>query len=94
MSITIEFEDLGQDFLVWTLNENGVVIECKPFQAWLWKGRQVVDYASLKRGHVVHLDLSVILWAGHIMRCKSHGYADEEEKTNRSASGSGPRAAA
>ncbi|AWG32156.1 hypothetical protein [Burkholderia cenocepacia] len=39
-------------------------------------------------------DLSVILWAGHIMRCKSHGYADEEEKTNRSASGSGPRAAA
>ncbi|WP_208448818.1 hypothetical protein, partial [Burkholderia cenocepacia] len=31
-------------------------------------------------------DLSVILWAGHIMRCKSHGYADEEEKTNRSAS--------
>ncbi|WP_244097394.1 LysR family transcriptional regulator, partial [Burkholderia cenocepacia] len=30
-------------------------------------------------------DLSVILWAGHIMRCKSHGYADEEEKTNRSA---------
>ncbi|KAL5901793.1 hypothetical protein ACKVV1_011496 [Pyricularia oryzae] len=52
MSITIEFEDLGQDFLVWTLNENGVVIECKPFQAWLWKGRQVVDYASLKRGDV------------------------------------------
>ncbi|MFP3506327.1 hypothetical protein, partial [Burkholderia sp. SIMBA_062] len=39
-------------------------------------------------------DLSVISWAGHIMRCKSHGYADEEEKTNRSASGSGPRAAA
>ncbi|WP_221623870.1 hypothetical protein, partial [Burkholderia stagnalis] len=24
-------------------------------------------------------DLSVILWAGHIMRGKSHGYADEEE---------------
>ena len=27
-------------------------------------------------------DLSVISWAGHIMRCKGHGYADEEEKTN------------
>lgn len=39
-------------------------------------------------------DLSVILWAGHIMRCKGHGYADEIEKTNCSASGSGPRAAA
>ncbi|WP_208456455.1 hypothetical protein, partial [Burkholderia pseudomultivorans] len=25
------------------------------------------------------LDLSVISWAGHIMRCKSHGYANEEE---------------
>ncbi|WP_217481573.1 hypothetical protein, partial [Burkholderia contaminans] len=25
-------------------------------------------------------DLSVISWAGHIMRCKGHGYADEEEK--------------
>ncbi|WP_249220672.1 GNAT family N-acetyltransferase [Burkholderia cenocepacia] len=49
-----------------------------------------------KLGFVVtrEKDLSVILWAGHIMRCKSHGYADEEEKTNRSASGSGPRAAA
>ncbi len=39
-------------------------------------------------------DLSVISWAGHIMRCKSHGYANEEEKANCSASGSGPRAAA
>ncbi|WP_208456799.1 hypothetical protein, partial [Burkholderia sp. BCC0397] len=36
-------------------------------------------------------DLSVILWAGHIMRGKSHGYVDEEEEANRSASGSGPR---
>ncbi|WP_232445833.1 hypothetical protein, partial [Burkholderia ubonensis] len=27
-------------------------------------------------------DLSVILWARHIMRVKNHGYADEEEETN------------
>ncbi|WP_407060412.1 hypothetical protein, partial [Burkholderia ubonensis] len=26
------------------------------------------------------MDLSVILWARHIMRVKSHGYADEEEE--------------
>ncbi|WP_428840139.1 hypothetical protein [Burkholderia cenocepacia] len=39
-------------------------------------------------------DLSVISWARHMMRCKSHGYADEEEKTDCRASGSGPRAAA
>ncbi|QRE00437.1 hypothetical protein [Burkholderia phage BCSR52] len=54
MQTTIQFEDRGQDFLSWTLDENGVVIECKPFQAWLWKGRQVVDHASLSSGDVVH----------------------------------------
>src|SRR5690349_741736 len=37
--------------------------------------------------------LSVILWARHIMRGKSHGYANEEE-THGGVSGSGPRAAA
>ncbi|WP_218165629.1 hypothetical protein, partial [Burkholderia ubonensis] len=35
-------------------------------------------------------DLSVILWARHIMRVKSHGYADEEEETNGGLAGSGP----
>jgi hypothetical protein len=40
------------------------------------------------------MGLSVILWAGHIMRDKSHGYADEEETKNGSIPGSGPRAAA
>ncbi|WP_232448831.1 DUF4365 domain-containing protein, partial [Burkholderia ubonensis] len=39
------------------------------------------------------VDLSVILWARHIMRVKSHGYADEEEETNGGLAGSGPRAA-
>ncbi|KWB48984.1 hypothetical protein WL37_11525 [Burkholderia ubonensis] len=39
-------------------------------------------------------DLSVILWARHIMRVKNHGYADEEEETNGGLAGSGPRAAA
>lgn len=37
--------------------------------------------------------LSVILCAGHIMRTKDHGYADEEE-THSSRSGGGPWAAA
>lgn len=40
------------------------------------------------------MGLSVILWAGHIMGDKSHGYADEEETKNGSIPGSGPRAAA
>ncbi|KVR40656.1 hypothetical protein WK16_12840 [Burkholderia ubonensis] len=48
------------------------------------------------RGHAraIVQDLSVILWARHIMRVKSHGYADEEEETNGGLAGSGPRAAA
>jgi hypothetical protein len=37
--------------------------------------------------------LSGILWAGHIMRVKDHGYADEEE-THGSFSGSGSWAVA
>ncbi|MBR8206736.1 hypothetical protein [Burkholderia vietnamiensis] len=50
--------------------------------------------AQLAAVAAARADLSVISWAGHIMRCKSHGYANEEEKANCSASGSGPRAAA
>ncbi|WP_416053461.1 hypothetical protein [Burkholderia contaminans] len=66
-------------------------------RSWLDPVQPLPDDATIAGvfGRTPHLpDLSVILWAGHIMRCKSHGYADEEEKTNRSASGSGPRAAA
>ncbi len=33
--------------------------------------------------------LSVILWTGHIIRDRSHGYADEEETTDGTVSGSG-----
>ncbi|WP_218165530.1 hypothetical protein, partial [Burkholderia ubonensis] len=32
-------------------------------------------------------DVSVILWARHIMRVKNHGYADEEEETNGGLAG-------
>jgi hypothetical protein len=34
----IEFEDSGQDFLTWTLNGLGLVIDCQPFQASSWVG--------------------------------------------------------
>lgn len=43
---------------------------------------------------IAFLGLSVISWARHIVRCKSHGYADEEEKANGGASSCGPRGAA
>lgn len=40
---TITFEDRGQDFLEWDLDENNVVVVCRPFQGWVWIGNTVVN---------------------------------------------------
>ena len=37
---TVIFEDHGQDFLEWDI-EDGVVVDCRPFQGWLWNGTRV-----------------------------------------------------
>ena len=37
---TVIFEDHGQDFLEWDI-EDGVVVDCRPFQSWLWNGTKV-----------------------------------------------------
>jgi len=39
---TIYLEDHGQDFLEWDI-EDGVVVGCRPFQGWLWKGTKVLN---------------------------------------------------
>jgi hypothetical protein len=39
---TVYFEDLGQDFLEWDI-EDGVVTGCRPFLAWLWVGTKVLN---------------------------------------------------
>ena len=38
--ITVYLEDHGQDFLEWDI-EDGVVVDCRPFQDWLWNGTKV-----------------------------------------------------
>lgn len=38
----IEFEDHGQDFLVWHVDATGKVTDCEPQQAWVWVGVQVL----------------------------------------------------
>ncbi len=43
-SLTIEFEDKGQDFLYWQVNSDGLVVQCNPFQNEIWKG----TYVNLK----------------------------------------------
>ena len=38
--ITVHLEDHGQDFLEWDI-EDGTVVDCRPFQGWLWNGTEV-----------------------------------------------------
>lgn len=38
----IHFEDQGQDFLWWDINELDEVIDCGPFQASVWVGCQLI----------------------------------------------------
>lgn len=38
---TIFFEDQGQDFLEWDLNDENEVIDSRPFQSWMWVGHKV-----------------------------------------------------
>ncbi len=39
--ITIFFVDDGQDFLEWDINDNGEVVDCRPFQGFVWVGTKV-----------------------------------------------------
>lgn len=53
MATKINFEDNGQDFLWWTINERGLVVDCGPFQASVWCGSIVVDTELLQPGDPV-----------------------------------------
>lgn len=39
----LHFEDKGQDFLWWKINEDGDVVDCGPFQASVWVGVVIFD---------------------------------------------------
>lgn len=49
----IHFEDHGQDFLTWQLDNNGVVVDSLPFQASTWAGVRVKPHKGLKVGDCV-----------------------------------------
>lgn len=38
---TIFFVDDGQDFLEWDINDKGEVVDCRPFQGFVWIGTKV-----------------------------------------------------
>lgn len=43
---TIHFEDHGQDFLEWDVDEYGVVTDSRPCQGWVWKGSVLINNAQ------------------------------------------------
>ena len=51
--IIVHFEDHGQDFLRCSI-EDGVVVDCQPFQAWLWNGTKVLN-ADIKPGDILEI---------------------------------------
>jgi hypothetical protein len=52
---TIRFQDNGQDFLTWQIDEQGNVVDCQPFQAFVWVGCIVLNHATLKAGEKVEI---------------------------------------
>lgn len=42
----IEFEDFGQDFLTWFIDERGYVLDSQPFQRWMWAGKFTIPQTA------------------------------------------------
>jgi len=55
--ITVYLEDHGQDFLEWDI-EDGVVVDCRPFQGWLWKGAKVHN-TNIQPGDLLEITRSL-----------------------------------
>ncbi len=49
----ITFEDHHQDFLTWEIDADGYVVDCQPFQEWVWVGCRVIN-ESLQAGDRVN----------------------------------------
>jgi hypothetical protein len=63
---TIHFEDNGQDYTRWLIDDAGMVVDSQPFQAWIWTGSIVLNHKSLKPGDQLHLQMK----DGHEMTIK------------------------
>jgi hypothetical protein len=44
----IEFEDFGQDFLTWYIDEDGYILDSKPFQRNIWAGKFTIPMCAEK----------------------------------------------
>jgi hypothetical protein len=54
MKTIITFEDHGQDFLMWIIDENSKIIDCKPSQFSIWGGFTVMN-DKLRVGDLVRI---------------------------------------
>jgi hypothetical protein len=52
VAMTILFTDRGQDFTEWDVDADGVVIDSRPFQAWMWCKYRVVNEDLRPGDHV------------------------------------------
>jgi hypothetical protein len=52
--VIIHFQDQGQDFLRWQVDEAGVVTGSWPFQKQVWSGLQITNLSKLKADELVH----------------------------------------
>jgi len=52
----LHFEDQGQDFLWWEINDQDEVVDCGPFQASVWVGCQLIidNESGLLEGDCPH----------------------------------------
>jgi hypothetical protein len=59
----IHFQDNGQDYLRWLVTDEGMVVDCQPFQAKVWVGAKVLNHHIIKP----EAELYVRLQDGHEM---------------------------
>lgn len=52
---TVFLKDEGQDFLEFDIRD-GVISDTRPFQGWVWNGKEVVNARPLKAGDHIYFD--------------------------------------
>lgn len=79
MNKLIEFEDKGQDFLTWEINEDLNVIDCWPFQSSIWEGCKV--HAIPSPGEFVTIETKGSATGPMTIKYKVEKVSDVEHQT-------------
>jgi hypothetical protein len=49
----VHLEDHGQDFTEFHVNDQGVIVDARPFQAWVWSGWKIEN--KIRKGGMLRL---------------------------------------